>query len=74
MKQGIHPKYHEQAMIHCHGCGHKFEIGSTLKETNVEVCAKCHPFFTGKHKLLDTTGRVEKFNKKYGKFLNQESK
>jgi len=71
MKTGIHPEYHEKAVINCHGCGIKIEVGSTVKELNVEVCSKCHPFFTGKYKLLDTTGRVEKFNKKYGKFLNE---
>jgi large subunit ribosomal protein L31 len=70
MKKDIHPKYTENAKIQCN-CGNVLEVGSTLPKMQTEVCSQCHPFFTGKHKLLDVTGRVEKFNKKYGKFLNK---
>lgn len=64
MKQGIHPKYHE-ITASC-SCGNSFPTRSTLKELHVEICSECHPFFTGKQKLLDTAGRVERFRKKYG--------
>ncbi|MBN1755949.1 50S ribosomal protein L31 [bacterium] len=63
MKKDIHPKYH-QAKVTC-ACGNTWEVGSTKEEIRVEVCSACHPFFTGKQKLLDTAGRVEKFKKKY---------
>ena len=64
MKEGIHPKY-EQVTIKC-ACGEVIETRSTRKNVSVEVCSKCHPFFTGKQKLMDTEGRVERFMKKYG--------
>jgi len=64
MKEGIHPKYGE-AVVKC-ACGETFTTGSTKKELRVEICSKCHPFFTGKQKLIDTGGRVDKFKKKYG--------
>ena len=63
MKEGIHPKYVE-ATVTC-GCGNKFTTRSTKKAINVEICSACHPFFTGKMKYVDTTGRVEKFQRKY---------
>ena len=63
MKQDIHPLY-PPARIHC-ACGNTIETKSTRGSFNVEVCSNCHPFFTGKYKLLDTEGRVEKFRKKY---------
>jgi large subunit ribosomal protein L31 len=63
MKEGLHPKYNE-AVVKC-ACGETFVTGSTKKELRVEVCSKCHPFFTGKQKLLDAGGRVERFMKKY---------
>ena len=66
MKKGIHPEYFK-ATVQC-ACGHKFETGSTAKEIKVEICSKCHPFFTGKQKLVDSTGRVERFKRKYAKF------
>ena len=73
MKKGIHPKY-QMALIHC-ACGNEFEIGSTLKKINVEICSKCHPFFTGKQKLIDTAGRIERFRRKYAKYdENQTTK
>jgi large subunit ribosomal protein L31 len=67
MKPGIHPDYH-QVTVHC-ACGNKFETRSTQKGdlVRVEVCSNCHPFYTGKQKLLDTAGRVERFNRKYAK-------
>ncbi len=63
MKEGIHPQYH-RTLVHC-ACGNEFETGSTLKEIKVEICSNCHPFFTGKQKLVDAAGRVEKFRTKY---------
>ena len=63
MKEGIHPKY-EKVTIKC-ACGNTFESKSTKDNLSVEICSVCHPFFTGKEKLLDTAGRVEKFRKKY---------
>ncbi len=63
MKKDIHPEYH-RALVHC-ACGNEFETGSTIKEIKVEICSKCHPFFTGKQKLVDATGRVERFRTKY---------
>ncbi|MFA5881648.1 MAG: 50S ribosomal protein L31 [Eubacteriales bacterium] len=64
MKKDIHPKY-GVAKVTC-ACGETFESGSTKKEVRVEICSKCHPFFTGKQKFVDTSGRVDKFKKKYG--------
>jgi large subunit ribosomal protein L31 len=64
MKTGIHPKY-ETAKVHC-GCGNEFETTSTKPELRVEICSACHPFYTGKQKLVDTEGRVEKFLQRYG--------
>ena len=64
MKEGIHPNY-QQTTIRC-ACGEVIETGSTKKDIKVEICSKCHPFYTGKQKLVDTSGRVDKFNKKFG--------
>ena len=64
MKEGIHPNY-DQTTIKC-ACGNVIETGSTKKDIKVEVCSKCHPFFTGKQKMVDTGGRVSRFNKKFG--------
>ncbi len=64
MKSGIHPKY-ELTTITC-ACGNVIETRSTVKKIQVEICSACHPFFTGKQKLVDTAGRIERFNKKYG--------
>lgn len=65
MKPGIHPDYHA-IMVHC-ACGNTFQTRSTIKGDlmRVEICSNCHPFFTGKQKLLDTAGRIERFQKKY---------
>ena len=65
MKENIHPKYID-ATVKC-ACGHSFASKSVTDEIKVVVCSNCHPFFTGKQKLLDTAGRIEKFHKKYGK-------
>ncbi|RKX24400.1 MAG: 50S ribosomal protein L31 [Candidatus Zixiibacteriota bacterium] len=64
MKPGIHPKYNELT-ITC-ACGAKYPTRSTSKAISVEICSNCHPFFTGKQKLIDTAGRVERFRRKYG--------
>ncbi len=72
MKKGIHPKYY-RTKARC-ACGYEFETGSTKKNLRVEICSQCHPFFTGKQKLVDTEGRVEKFIKKYEKFAAKQEK
>jgi len=72
MKKDIHPKYY-QTTVRC-ACGNEFKTGSTAKEINVEICSKCHPFFTGKQKLVDSGGRVERFRKKYAKFDKDSAK
>jgi len=64
MKEGIHPKYVE-ASVTC-ACGNVIETKSSAGDMQVEICSNCHPFYTGKQKLVDTAGRVERFNKKYG--------
>ena len=65
MREGIHPEY-KQTTIKC-ACGEVIEIGSTKENIMVEICSKCHPFYTGKQKLIDTGGRVGKFNKRFGR-------
>ena len=62
MKEGIHPKY-TKAIVKC-ACGETFETGSAKANLNVDICSKCHPFFTGKQKLVDTGGRVDKFKRR----------
>lgn len=64
MKKGIHPKYF-LATVSC-ACGNTFQTGSTSESLHVDICSACHPYFTGKQKLVDTAGRVERFKKKYG--------
>jgi large subunit ribosomal protein L31 len=64
MKEKIHPKYFTDAKVVC-SCGNTFITGSTRQNLRVELCNKCHPFFTGEQKIIDTAGRVERFNKKY---------
>lgn len=64
MKEKIHPKYFTDASVSC-SCGNTFTTGSTRQTLRVELCNKCHPFFTGEQKIIDTAGRVERFNKKY---------
>lgn len=63
MKKDIHPKYYENAVIKC-ACGNVYKVGSVKEKIDVEICANCHPFFTGKEKLMDIAGRVEKFKAK----------
>lgn len=62
MKKDIHPTYFADAQVIC-ACGHKMTIGATVKEIHVEICSHCHPFYTGKEKLIDTAGRVDRFKK-----------
>jgi large subunit ribosomal protein L31 len=64
MKKDIHPQYYK-VLVSC-ACGNQFETRSTKKEIRLEICSACHPFFTGKQKLIDTAGRIERFQKKYG--------
>lgn len=64
MREGIHPKYAE-AEVKC-ACGETFKTGSTRQALRVDICSKCHPFFTGKQKLIDVGGRVDRFKKKFG--------
>ena len=64
MKQGIHPEYRD-VEVHC-ACGNSFTTRSTSEKLHVEICSACHPFFTGKQKLVDSAGRVERFQKRYG--------
>ena len=66
VKQDIHPTYYPEAKVKC-ACGAKFSVGSTKPEINVEICSHCHPFFTGKEKLIDTAGKVEKFKARTAK-------
>jgi large subunit ribosomal protein L31 len=65
MKQGIHPEY-KVATVRC-SCGEQFQTRSTVSELRVDICSKCHPFYTGKQKLVDAGGRVERFERRYGK-------
>lgn len=65
MKEAIHPKYAPAEMI-C-ACGNTVPTRSTKSVLKVDICSNCHPFYTGKHKFIDTAGRIEKFNRKYGK-------
>jgi large subunit ribosomal protein L31 len=71
MKKGIHPNYNETRVI-C-ACGNSFVTRSTKKEIRVEICSMCHPFFTGKQKLVDTAGRLERFQRRYKKGKSAEA-
>jgi len=66
MKKDIHPTYHPNAKVSC-ACGNIFTVGSTLPELHIEICSNCHPFYTGKQKLIDTARRVEKFQERSSK-------
>ena len=66
MKEKIHPQYFPNAQVVC-GCGNTFTMGSTKKMIKVEICSKCHPFFTGERRMVDTAGRVERFRQRYKK-------
>jgi large subunit ribosomal protein L31 len=72
MKKGIHPDY-KKTTIQC-ACGNVIETASTVENIRVEICSKCHPFFTGKQKLVDSAGRIERFRRKYAKFQGAEGK
>lgn len=72
MKQGIHPEYYE-AKVRC-ACKNEFVVGSTKKEIRLDICSKCHPFFTGKQKFVDTAGRVDKYFRKYGEEAQRKYK
>ncbi len=75
MKKDIHPSYHT-VTVHCAGCNTEFQTRSTTDSDmlRLEICSNCHPFFTGNHKLVDTAGRVERFQKKYGKAMADRKK
>ena len=66
MKKDIHPKYYLNARVKC-ACGNTFTVGATQEFLEIEICSKCHPFYTGKEKIVDTLGRVEKFRKRLAK-------
>jgi large subunit ribosomal protein L31 len=70
VKDKIHPKYYSNAKVTC-ACGNSFVTGATKKEIRVEVCSKCHPFFTGEQRIVDTAGRVERFRRRYEKGQSQ---
>lgn len=70
MRPDIHPEYN-QIKAAC-ACGNEVEVGSVEKEIKVEICSACHPFFTGKQKLMDTAGRIEKFKKRYAKHFEEK--
>jgi large subunit ribosomal protein L31 len=70
MKQGIHPEY-QIATVHC-SCGNTFQTRSTRSDLRVEICSNCHPFYTGKQKLVDAGGRVERFQRRYAKQQEQQ--
>ena len=73
MKDGIHPDYF-QATVTCTGCGNAFEVGASVPEIRVNICSKCHPFYTGQERLVDAQGRVDRFKKKYeGRYKTQSA-
>jgi len=72
MKKEIHPEYKETS-IKC-ACGSEVSVGSTKSDLTVEICSQCHPFYTGKQKLVDSAGRIERFKRKYAKFQNKDAK
>lgn len=72
MKANIHPEYHKIKAV-C-ACGNEIDLGSVNNEMRVEICSACHPFFTGKQKLVDTAGRIEKFKKKYASYQGEKKK
>lgn len=71
MKKGVHPQYN-QCTVTCVSCGNVFETGSILKEIKVDTCSNCHPYYTGKQRFVQSDGRVDRFNRKYG--INNEKK
>ena len=73
MKKDIHPKYNIKATVSC-ACGAKFDVGSTIDKMEIEICSRCHPFYTGQKKLIDTAGRVQKFKNRLEKTRGIKSK
>ena len=73
MKKDIHPKYNIKATVSC-ACGAKFDVGSTIDKMEIEICSRCHPFYTGQKKLVDTAGRVQKFKNRLEKTKGIKSK
>ncbi len=73
MKKDIHPKYYKDCKITC-ACGNVFTIGSTVETIETEICSQCHPFYTGKEKIIDTLGRVDKFRKRLAKKQEPKTK
>lgn len=73
MRKNIHPTYYPHSKVHC-ACGNSFEVGSTKEVIETEVCFRCHPFYTGKDKIIDTAGRVERFKKRLAKKAELTSK
>jgi len=73
MKKDIHPKYNTKATVSC-ACGAKFDVGSTVDKMEIEICSRCHPFYTGQKKLVDTAGRVQKFKNRLEKTKGIKSK
>jgi len=73
MKSKIHPKYFKDAKITC-ACGNVVKVGSTVQNMQIEICSACHPFYTGKMKLVDTAGRVDKYMNRYKNHLDKKAK
>lgn len=73
MAKNIHPQYFPEAKVQC-ACGNSFTVGSTRPEIKVEICSKCHPFYTGEEKLIDTAGRVERFKTRAAKAVAKQKK
>lgn len=73
MKKEIHPEYNPKTKVKC-ACGNEFTVGSTAKEISVEICSKCHPFYTGKQMLVDTAGRIERFKARKEKVVAKTTK
>jgi large subunit ribosomal protein L31 len=73
MKKNIHPTYYPKAQVNC-ACGNTFTVGSTKELLDVEICSNCHPFYTGKSKLVDTQGQVQKFKEKLAKSTKNKKK
>ncbi len=72
MRKDIHPKYNPKTKVKC-ACGNAFVVGSTKPEISIEICSKCHPFYSGKDKLIDTAGRVERFKKRLQKTVEKRT-
>jgi len=73
MRREIHPKYYPSARVQC-ACGNSFQVGSTKEYIEVEICSQCHPFYTGKEKIVDTMGQVQKFRKRLAKKRAKKAK